>query len=222
MRTKPPHIQLVDTPPSAPAAPNRAAVEAHWAALVKLAQAGDVAAFERLAGEHYQSVYAFSVGLCGDSAEAADIAQEALLKAFRKLGSYRFAASFRSWLLQVTRNTFRDRMRSHQQQRSKVRRLAERTVPDSPADPEQVLAAKQTRALLEGALARLEPQFREVVVLFDLQGFAYREIAEICGVPMGTVKSRLRRGRDGLRRLLVADGVIGQGGQWDDGRGRSS
>ncbi len=84
------------------------------------------------------------------------------------------------------------------------------TVPEVTVDPEQALATKQTSAQLHGALARLEPQFREVVVLFDLQGFAYREIAEICGVPMGTVKSRLRRGRDGLRRLLVADGVIGR------------
>jgi len=199
----------------------RASAEAHWAALVNQAQQGDVEAFERLAKEHYQTVYAFSVGLSGDPTEAADIAQESLIKAFRKLGSYRFAASFRSWLLQVTRNTFRDRMRSHLQQRYKLRRLAERTVPLSPANPEQALAAKQTSAQVESALSRLEPQFREVVVLFDLQGFAYREIAEICGVPMGTVKSRLRRGRDGLRRLLVADGVIGSRRSGDDDSGRS-
>lgn len=221
MRTTPPHIKLVETPDSAPVGRDRTSAEAHWTALVKRAQQGDVEAFERLAGDHYRAVYAFAVGLAGDPTEAADVAQEALLKAFRKLGSYRFAASFRSWLLQVTRNTFRDRLRSHQQQRVKVQRLAEQPVPAAPADPEQTLLAKQTRAQLQAALSRLEPQFREVVVLFDLQGFAYREIAEICGVPMGTVKSRLRRGRDGLRRLLVADGVIGRRRAKDDGSGRS-
>ncbi len=203
-------MQLVKPPENVPGGGGGASTEAHWAALVKQAQQGDVGAFGQLAGDHYQAVYAFAVGLCGDPTDAADIAQESLVKAFRKLSSYRFAASFRSWLLQVTRNTFRDRMRSNHQQRFKMRRLAERTVPAAAADPEQVLAAKQTSAQLHGALARLEPQFREVVVLFDLQGFAYREIAEICGVPMGTVKSRLRRGRDGLRRVLVADGVIGR------------
>jgi RNA polymerase sigma-70 factor, ECF subfamily len=221
MRTKPPHIQLVKQPQSAPASRDRPSAEAHWVALVKQAQQGDVEAFGQLAGDHYQAVYAFSVGLSSDPTEAADIAQESLVKAFRKLGSYRFAASFRSWLLQVTRNTFRDRMRSNQQQRFKLRRLAEQTVPSAPADPEQALMAKQTSAQLHRALARLEPQFREVVVLFDLQGFAYREIAEICGVPMGTVKSRLRRGRDGLRRLLAADGVIGRRRGTDDGSDRS-
>ncbi len=221
MRTKPPHIQLVKQPENVAAGQQRSSTEAHWAALVKQAQQGDVAAFDRLAGDHFQAVYAFSVGLSSDPTEAADIAQESMIKAFRKLGSYRFAASFRSWLLQVTRNTFRDRMRSNQQQRFKLRRLAERTITPTPADPEQSLAAKETSVQLHDALARLEPQFREVVVLFDLQGFAYREIAEICGVPMGTVKSRLRRGRDGLRRLLVADGVIGRRRVKDDGSDRS-
>ncbi len=211
-------MQLVHPPDSAAVDGRRSAAqapEAHWTALVKRAQQGDVGAFERLASEHYQAVYAFSVGLSGDPVEASDIAQEALLKAFRKLTSYRFAASFKSWLLQVTRNTFRDRVRAQQQQRAKVRRLLEHSVPESPPSPEQVLASKETNARLHGALSRLDPVFREVVVLFDLQGFAYREIAEICGVPMGTVKSRLKRGRDGLRRLLVLDGVIG-------GKGRSS
>ena len=221
MHNTPPYMKLVDRPEGASSGLDRASADAHWAALVKRAQHGDVEAFERLAGEHYQAVYAFSVGLSGDPAEAADVAQEALLKAYRKLGSYRFAASFRSWLLQVTRNTFRDRIRAQQQQRAKMQRLAERTVSQPSADPEQALVAKQTRAQLQVALSQLEPQFREVVVLFDLQGFAYREIAEICEVPMGTVKSRLRRGRDGLRRLLVADGVIGCLQPKDDGRSRS-
>jgi RNA polymerase sigma-70 factor (ECF subfamily) len=220
MRTTPPHIKLVEPPSGGPADPRATTAEAHWAALVKRAQTGDVAAFERLAGEHYQAVFAFAVGLAGDPTEAADVAQEALLKAFRKLPGYRFAASFRTWLLQVTRNTFRDRIRAQQQQRAKVRRWVEREVPSVPPDPEQALAAKQLGSRVHAALARLEPQFREVVVLFDLQGLAYREIAEICGVPMGTVKSRLKRGRDGLRQLLVADGVVGRR-VGSDGSGRS-
>lgn len=214
-------MKLVSHSEPSPATGAEPAAEGHWTALIKKAQGGDVAAFERLAAEHYQAVYAFSVGLSGDPTEGADIAQEALLKAFRKLAGYRFAASFRSWLLQVTRNTFRDRVRAHQQRRTKIQRLAQRSVSQRPADPEQELSAKQTRQQLQAALARLEPQFREVVVLFDLQGFAYREIAEICDVPMGTVKSRLKRGRDGLRRLLVEDGVIGGLGPSGGGEGRS-
>lgn len=205
------HMKLV--PESQSSQDLRACGDPHWAALVRRAQQGDVAAFERLASDHYTAVFSFSMALVGDRAEASDIAQEALIKAYRKLASYRFAASFRSWLLQIARNTFRDRLRQRQQQSLKRQRMADRAVAEAPADPEQQLMDKQVGQQLYAALGRLKPEFREVVVLFDLQGFAYREIAEICDVPMGTVKSRLRRGRDGLRQLLVQDGVIGPPGQ---------
>ena len=214
MRTKGTHIKLVEAEKALNAPKAHPSLEvadggADWAALVRRASAGDLAAFEQLAGRHYQAVFAFALGLARDPAEAADVAQEALVKAFRKLDTYRFVASFRSWLLQITRNTFRDRLRQKQQFRAKIQHLADHTAQAGSPDPEKLLMDKQISRHLHGALMRVEPQFREVVVLFDLQGFAYREIAEICGVPMGTVKSRLRRGRDRLRQLLVDDGAIG-------------
>ncbi len=212
------HIQLVEEEGSAKNAGRE--VDAHPTDLVRRAQRGDVTAFERLASEHYQALYSFAMGLVGDGAEAADITQDALLKAYRKLDSYRFAAPFRSWLLQIVRNSFRDRMRQRQQHQTKQQRLAAHALAEMPADPEQQLMGKQVSLQVYGALLRLEPQFREVVVLFDLQGFAYREIAEICCIPMGTVKSRLRRGREGLRRLLVDDGVIDVPGLRTSGGGR--
>jgi len=194
--------------------------ELPWTALVKRAQRGDIAAFEQLIGGHQDAAYAFAMALVGEQAEASDITQEALIKAYRRLSTYRFAASFRSWLLQIVRNAFRDRYRQRQQRKVKQQRLVAHSVNEAPASPEQQLMDKQLSRQLYDALGRLEPQFREVVVLFDLQGFAYREIAEICQAPMGTVKSRLRRGRDGLRRILVEDGVIGSRGASASGGGR--
>lgn len=182
----------------------------HRALLVKEAQRGNIAAFERLAKDHYQQLFAFAMGFADDEHEAADIAQDALVKAYRNIGSYRFAASFGSWLLQIARNSFRDRIRQKQQLRAKHQRFADLSPQSQPATPEQALMAKESRAAIQRAMQRMDPKFREVVILFDLQGLPYQEISEVCGIPMGTVKSRLRRGRDALCKLLREEGVVGR------------
>jgi RNA polymerase sigma-70 factor (ECF subfamily) len=182
----------------------------HRALLVREAQRGNVAAFEKLAKEHYQKLYSFAMGFADDAAEAADIAQEALVKAYRNIGSYRFAASFGSWLLQIARNSYRDRYRQKQQLRAKHQRFADLSARRLPTSPEQALMAKESREAIQRAMQRMDPKFREVVILFDLEGLHYQEIADVCGIPMGTVKSRLRRGRDALCKLLMQEGVIGQ------------
>jgi len=180
----------------------------HRALLIKEAQRGNVAAFETLAKEHYQQLYSFAMGFADDEAEAADIAQDALVKAYGNIGSYRFAASFGSWLLQIARNSYRDRYRAKVQLRAKHQRFADLSASSEPANPEQALMQKESRAAIHRAMQRMDPKFREVVLLFDLQGLHYQEIAEVCGIPIGTVKSRLRRGRDALCKLLMQEGVI--------------
>ena len=187
--------------------PDRAksgANEDHLASLVAAAQDGSVAAFEKLAGKHYRDLYGFAMTFVGNPAEAADVAQEALIKAFRKLPSYRYQAAFRTWLLQIARNAFYDRVRKERQHKRKLDRYRERTTEVPGSDPEQELMAKQTRILVYRALHAIPPAFREVVSLFDLHGLSYQEIAEVCSIPIGTVKSRLRRGRDALRAELAA------------------
>jgi RNA polymerase sigma-70 factor (ECF subfamily) len=170
---------------------------------VRAAQQGDVAAFESLVREHQGAVYAFAVAQLGDPHEARDAAQEALVKAFRRLDTYRFAAPFRTWLLQITRNGCHDRQRRQRSRREGLQRLRAQGAPaDPPLSPERELQARETTARVHEALARIDPLYREVIVLFDLQGRSYPEIAEICSIPLGTVKSRLGRGREALRRIF--------------------
>lgn len=178
--------------------------EEHLASLVAAAQDGNVAAFEKLAGRHYRDLYGFAMTFVGNPAEAADVAQEALIKAFRKLPSYRYQASFRTWLLQIARNAFYDRVRKERQHQRKLDRYRDQMTEGTGSDPERELMAKQTRILVYRALHAIPDGFREVVVLFDLHGLSYQEIAEVCSIPLGTVKSRLRRGRDALRAELAA------------------
>lgn len=175
-----------------------------WSERVRTAQQGDVVAFESLVREHQGAVYAFAVAQLGDLHEARDAAQETLVKAFRRLDTYRFAAPFRTWLLQITRNGCRDRQRRQRTRRLGLQRLRAQGAPaDPPVNPERELQAREATARVHEALAHIDPLYREVIVLFDLQGRSYPEIAEICGIPLGTVKSRLSRGREALRRVLL-------------------
>ena len=201
MKTPRPEIRLVD-------APAVTADADHRVQLVRKAQRGDVSAFEQLARDHYQQLFAFAMGFADGPADASDITQDALVKAYRKIGSYRFASSFSTWLLQIARNSYLDRARQRQQHRTKLQRYANLAPASHPATPEQALADKQRRQSILRALHRVDPKFREVVVLFDLEGLNYKEIATVCSIPMGTVKSRLRRGRDALCKALIQDGAV--------------
>ncbi len=210
MNPRKPAMRIVRGTENAEAAEADGPMPKHRALLVREAQRGNIAAFESLAKEHYQKLFAFAMGFADNEAEASDIAQDALVKAYRNIGSYRFAASFSSWLLQIARNSFRDRIRQKQQLRAKHQRFADLAPQSQPATPEQALMEKESHAAIHRAIGRMDPKFREVVILFDLQGLPYQEIAEVCGIPMGTVKSRLRRGRDALCKLLMEEGVVGR------------
>lgn len=217
MASRSSHIRLVTPPGRKPAKGGE--TTAAWSLLVRRAQAGDVSAFEELIRAHQGAIYAFAVAQVRNTAEAADMTQDALIKAFRKLRTYRFEAPLRTWLLQITRNTCRDRLRQRQSVEEGKRRYAQLYDPDPPRDPEAQLRAHRDTERVHAALARVEPLFRETLILFDLQGLSYQEVAEVSGVPLGTVKSRLARGREALRKVLCemnrVDGlrITAQGGE---------
>ena len=175
-------------------------------ALIARAQDGDVRAFERLVAAHLPQVRRFARAFARTEADADDLAQEALVKVYKSLRSFRFQASFKTWLYSVVRHVFIDNTRG----RSGQARAREEALPEehaqlpSPADtPHESLARTQERERLWRALRELPPDFRTCVVLFDVEGYAYEEVAAIEGVPVGTVKSRLSRGRTLLRALLA-------------------
>jgi RNA polymerase sigma-70 factor, ECF subfamily len=146
-------------------------------------------------------VYTMAYRLTGDDEEARDLAQDVLIRLHRGLARYR-EGNFEGWLYRTTVNAFRDRLRRR-------KRLREDELPDEvpgmtsrPGIVEEAVAKKELHDIVQRALVRLPPEYREAVVLRDLEGRSYEEIAEILQVPSGTVRSRIHRGREALRQLL--------------------
>jgi RNA polymerase sigma-70 factor, ECF subfamily len=178
---------------------------------IRAAQKGSREAFDVLVLRYTRNVYGFAMVLTGNPEDAWDVSQETFVKAFRKIRTYGFKAPFCSWLLSITRNTFKDRARKELNIRAKHEAMG-RDIPVTREDfdPEDVTTAKEKAAAVHRALERVDEPFREVVHLFDIQGFSYAEVAVVCDVAMGTVKSRLRRGRDALRKELIKEGLVGK------------
>jgi RNA polymerase sigma-70 factor (ECF subfamily) len=164
--------------------------------LVRLFTRGDSAAFEELVRRHEQRIYNLSLRMLGRPEDARDATQETFLAAFRKLPSFRGDSSLSTWLHRVAMNACYDTLRRR-------KRRAEESLPEDPGAASGDLAESSAEAVdVQRALAQVPDEFRAVLVLHDVQDLPYEEIAEVLGVPIGTVKSRLHRGRVGLARLL--------------------
>ena len=161
--------------------------------------------FERLALPLLDPLFNFARWLTYDTAEAEDLVQETFAKALRGFGSFAPGTDFRAWMFRILRNTFLT---------SRTGLQAKLTVPLDPDDdlpatvtwetPESLALGSATRDVLQSALEALPVHYREVVLLCDVEEMKYSEIAEVLGLPIGTVMSRLARGRKALRQLLVA------------------
>ncbi len=177
--------------------------------------------FEAEALPHLDAVYRFALRLTGGvAADAEDLVQETFLRAFRAWEQYTPGTSAKSWLFTICRNTFL-RQRERERRRDEiVEQVARETAgPPTPAgelplfmpaaqdDPEGELFRNMIDAPILEAIERLPPDFRDAVVLSDLEGLSYAEIAAVLGIPTGTVKSRLFRGRRLLQKELYAYAV---------------
>lgn len=173
--------------------------------LISRAQGGDVRAFETLLASHLGLVRRFARAFARHEADADDLAQEALLKVYRSIKLFRYQSAFSSWLYAVVRNVFLDAVRSRRGRESELEEALEdgHTKDLAGADtPHEALARSQERDRLWAALRQVPEEFRTALVLFDIEGCSYDELAAVENVPVGTVKSRLSRGRAHLRRLL--------------------
>jgi RNA polymerase sigma-70 factor (ECF subfamily) len=178
-------------------------------------KAGDATAFNRLVEDRHGDIYALLVRLTDDPEEARDLTQETFLQAFRNIAGFRGDADLRTWLYRIAVNQARNRWRWWK------RRRRDRTVSlDAPAsderdtplsaglsdgdarDPEEQALARERETVLLSALRTLSRTYREVIVLRDIEGLSYEEVAVALELNIGTVKSRLSRGRDELRRRL--------------------
>jgi RNA polymerase sigma-70 factor (ECF subfamily) len=183
------------------------------AALIERARGGDLPAFNQLVARHERAVYNVALRYMRSRELAEDVTQEAFLRAWRSLDTFRNDAGegFRAWLLRIASNRALDvlRARSRRPADSLDSRLDD---DESNWEPEghhetpfDFAARGDLGSRLEAALGQIHPDQRLVVILSDIHGHPYDEIAEIAGVPIGTVKSRINRGRAKLRELLLAD-----------------
>lgn len=183
------------------------------AALVRAIQAGDIAAFDQLVLKHKDKLFNLVYWFLGDYQEANDCAQETFIKVFKSLKKFRFESAFSTWLYRIAMNTCKNRLKSS------AYRLKKKTVPlenpeganggnfshairNDSTSPVIELEKKERMKLIQESIDSLPEEQKRVVVLRDIQGLSYDEIADISGLNLGTVKSRLARGRLELRNKL--------------------
>jgi RNA polymerase sigma-70 factor (ECF subfamily) len=180
--------------------------------LIKKSQQGDQKAFEQLIIKYEKKVYTIAYRMMGNHEDASDLAQEAFIKVFRSIKSFRGEASFSTWLYHVVANVCRDQLRK---QKVKVSSLdesvsyegekLEKQLQDSDKSPEEKLEENELKAYLQRLINQLPDEYRLVLVLRELMDFSYEEIAGELNITMGTVKSRLNRARTMLKNKLLAE-----------------
>ena len=173
--------------------------------LITRFQQGDHTAFEGLVRLCQDRVYALCRRLLGNAHEAEDAAQDTFVKAYRNLGRFTPEASFTTWLYRIAVNTCHDYRKRPFFAALFVRAGDEACPPPELSHtmtPERLLEARQGREAVEACLQRLSPKLREVIVLKEMEGLSYEEMALVLEVSLGTVKSRLSRARMGLLALM--------------------
>jgi RNA polymerase sigma-70 factor (ECF subfamily) len=175
---------------------------------VRRVQAGDTEAFEPLVEKYKRKVFRLAYQVLRDQEEALDVAQEAFVKAFRALPAFKGDSAFYTWLFRITMNVALDRKR---QRTTRAKSLGaddvppeewERTATSTDPDPEDVASSAERRERIRKGLDSLSENHRAIIILSDIEGLQYREIAEVLGIPMGTVMSRLHHARKRLREVL--------------------
>jgi RNA polymerase sigma-70 factor, ECF subfamily len=178
--------------------------------LIASAAAGDRAAFDLLVARHQASVYRFAFMLTRDPAKAEDALQETFLSAWRGAGSYRAEAAARSWLLTIARNAvsrLHRRRAGEPEDFAPLDELGEMAGWGAGEDPEAAAIRRQDHGRLSRALQSLSDHDREILVLRDLEGFSGEETAEVLGISLPAMKTRLHRARLRLAAALRKDGI---------------
>ncbi len=192
-----------------------------WAALISdeellvQSKSDDVQAFTLLVERYQRMLYTIAYRFLGNTEDASDAAQEALVRAFKNLHSFRGHCSFKTWLQHIIANVCRDVLRrrsrrpiisldSLQEGDGRVWEL-----PDSNIDtPEEIVLSEEKKDYIQQLIQSLKPECRMVVIMRDLQGFTYEEIASRLNCPVGTIKSRLSRSRKALRERIEKEGEL--------------
>jgi RNA polymerase sigma-70 factor (ECF subfamily) len=173
---------------------------------------GDREAFDLLVEKYYKKIYNLAYRFVGDTEEASDLAQEIFTAAYKNLKKFRGDAKFSTWLFQIATNRGKNRFKYLKRRgyfASKGhndddddRDSAQRAIPDYSMNPETMLASKKIQRIVQQAIDDLDPDHKEIVILRDIEGFSYDEIAQMLNLPEGTTKSRLHRARMVVKEKL--------------------
>jgi len=177
-------------------------------------QANEDAAYDELVRTYSSSIFHVAYRMLGDSAEASDVVQEIFLKVFRNIAGFKGEAALKTWIFRIALSEVLNRLRwwkrrhrfgtvSLDDQPNGNGTGAAHTVASSNPTPEQMLQSKEQETAIQQALGRLSREHRSIIVLRDIEGFSYNEIADVLGVSIGTVKSRLARARADLKQSLM-------------------
>lgn len=185
------------------------------AQIVQRVLQGDVNAFEKLVLEYEKSVYAITQRMTGNAEDAADMTQETFIKAYNSLSSFRGDSKFSVWLYRIATNVCLDFLRSRSRKPTVSLSVedddgeeVELDIADESQSPERLLERGLTRDAVRRGLNALSPEYRQILLLREIQGLSYEEIADVLTLEVGTVKSRIFRARKRLCAFLLADGNI--------------
>lgn len=177
--------------------------------LIRRAQRGDADDFEQLLLEHQKNVYNLCYRMAGNPDDAMDLSQETFLRAWRCLDQYQFASAFSTWLYRLCSNICIDFLRRRRRQQTVPLTFEDAdgeeqtyAVPDAQPLPEEQVELKLTRETLAAAMAQLLPEHRAVLQLRVVNEMSYEQIADVLDIQIGTVKSRLSRARNQLKKIL--------------------
>ena len=179
--------------------------EYNW---IQAARNGDQAAFGELVRQYQKRVFALAARMCPTPELAEEAAQEAFLAAWQGLPFFRGDSAFATWLYRLTSNACVDLLRKENRHQgpSLDDEAVGAEVPDPAPTPEKAVEQKELRGQIEAGLRSLSPEHREVLILREIQQLSYDEIADVLSLDLGTVKSRINRGRRQLREFLLKQG----------------
>ena len=186
------------------------------AELIRQSCAGSIDAFEQLILLYEKRVYTIAYKYMGNHEDANDMAQESLIKAYQSIGSFRGDAAFGTWLCKITANRCLDELRKRKKMQitslEDTLELEEGSVKkelESPAaTPEEHAVQRETAAYMQMLIGKLKEEYRTVIVLREIEGYGYEDIADMLSCSVGTVKSRISRARQHLRERILADRML--------------
>ncbi len=173
--------------------------------LIKKCVDGDIKSFEQLIAKYEKNAFAMALRYLGNYDDACDVTQDALIKVYKNISKFRFESSFTTWLYRIVINTSKDflKKRTREKNISIEDNQLDFPVESDKGTPEKLAESEEVKSEVHKALDNINENYRLAIVLKDIQGFTYDEISNILEIPIGTVRSRISRGRGELKKELL-------------------